>query len=163
VVPLLLLPGCSGCRNGLTSAHPTAVPDSVVVLVRDGTGFGAFVPLNQQLNPESVDYAWFFRTSSGVFSTNDPEVQFGIRRGATNEIRFARFAVPWSGCATGYGWLYYPRNQHGVRTSTNDWQLCVTAETNPAAITPRDPRWRYRSRPPLSWEAEKAWLKRWWD
>jgi hypothetical protein len=157
---LLLLPGCGGCRRGtLSSAHPVSLRDGTVVLVRDGSGYGAFVLRNQwPASGETVDYEWFFRTSrSGSFNTNDAGVTHGVVTNATR-ITFASFNVSWSGSTKGFGWLYYPRDQHGSGPRRT-WELCVTIETNPAAIWPDDPKWRYRSRPPLSLEAEKRWFK----
>lgn len=156
---LALLPGCKGCRRGaLSSAHPVSLPDGTVVLVKDATGYGAFVLRNQwPANGETVDYEWFFRTNgTGRFSPGEDGLQQGVVTNAQG-IRFGPFNVSWSGSTRGLGWLYYPLDQHGGGRAA--WQMCVTTETNASVIRPDDPKWKYRGRPPFSWEREQRWLK----
>lgn len=137
---------CKPVGNGQSSANESPVPDGNIVLVMRGKEVGAFIPNNQKASPEVTDYTWYYRADGkGTFSTNDPGVTAGTVSNATS-IAFSTFAVDWSINANGRGWVYFSRGPTELG-KTPDFVMCVTGETNIAAVNAKDRKWKYRGRP----------------
>ena len=61
-------------------------------------------------------------------------------------VSFATFSVEWSGNGNGKGWVYFSTGPTEFRKAA-DYVMCVTTETNLAAIDANGRRWNYRGRP----------------
>jgi hypothetical protein len=87
--------------------------DGDVVLVRDNKSCGAFVVKSQNMQPERMEYDWYYRSDgNGMVFANDPAVSSGSGSSGTPwsqiNIHFGSFALRWSGRGRGFGWFYYP-------------------------------------------------------
>ena len=140
-------PSFSTCKHkwsaGIHMAVPNPIPDGVVVLVRQGGQYGAFILENQESEPETTDYRWYFRPfGKGPIRPDDPSVQSGT--GTGSPIVFGPFRVSWSVSGTGTGSLHYKRGP-GDPISPQDLHLCVTGETHITKVDPADPKWVYKA------------------
>jgi len=140
-------PRFAGCSHqwsdGIHMAVPNAVPDGVVVLVRQDQSYGAFILKDQNTVPETTNYSWYYRPfGKGPLDPSSPSVQHGEGRGSP--IEFGPFSVSWSGASPGRGWLYY-KCAPGAPISRADLHLCVTSETDIKKVDPADPKWVYKA------------------
>jgi hypothetical protein len=137
---------CKDARRGQSSANESAVPDGQVVLLKRNNEVAAFVLQNQRMKPEQTDYYWFYRSDAGgTFRLGDPALSVGFVSNAT-QVSFSTFAVQWSINTTGVGWVYFSAGPTDFGKAAA-YVMCVTGETNLAAIDANDGRWRYRARP----------------
>ena len=117
------------------------IPDGVIVLVRKGDNVGAFVPTAQTLNPEQINYEWYYRTDGKPrLDVADPAVSSGRATAAWQSgqplarVQFGPFSIKWSGSDNGWGWLYYD-------VADDPQQLCVTGRQTFVGVNPSDPKW----------------------
>ena len=82
---------------------------------------------------------------TGTFPVGDPAVSSGFVSNATR-VSFSTFNVQWSIYMERMGWAYYSRSAIDFG-KTPDYLMCVTTETNLAAIDANDLSWNYRGRP----------------
>ncbi|MHB1001572.1 MAG: hypothetical protein ACYC27_20215 [Armatimonadota bacterium] len=138
LISIILLGGCT------RSAIESPVNNGDIVLVKKGNIYGAFIPGNQEMEPETLDYDWYYRTDGkGTFrSSESSEFKHGNGKGAP--IKFGAFTIGWSGNMKGKGFIYY-KHENGGRVSPDDIRICVTGETDIEKIDAADGRWLYRA------------------
>lgn len=131
-------------ESGVSSGVPTPIPDGLVVLVRSGSSYGAFILKDQKLEPETMTYTWYYRSDGqGKLDPNDPAVETGTGRGSP--ITFGPFRVHWSTHGEGSGWIYYP-NFPGGTIQAGDTHICVTEWRSLENIEDAsDPKWVYKA------------------
>ncbi len=128
---------------GVNSAMDAPVSDGVVVLVRKGNQYGAFVTSPRSSSLEVVSYKWSFRSDGcGRLDASDPQVQSGE---ATDvPIQFGPFLVAWSAHTITSGWLYYEKTP-GDPIAPVDLRICVTDETDIRNVDACDRKWIYKA------------------
>lgn len=146
---LYAAPGFENCRHrwqeGINSGIHDPVPNGVVVLVRLGPNYGAFVLDSQHMKPEEAHYTWCFRSDgNAMLDLSDPSISRGTGRGAN--ISFGPFMIHWSIATKGKGWLYYP-HAPGEPVRPDDLHICVTAQREIRNINAADPKWVYKASP----------------
>jgi len=139
--------------DGVSTGTP--VSDGRVVLVRRRTKlddpffvYGAFILESERSDPKArTDYRWILRTdgSSVLDPTNASASQGSAKE--QGRVTFGPFSIPWSGGATGNGFLYYPRFP-GSGRSSDDWELCITELSSFTKIDDAaNPRFVYKTSP----------------
>ncbi|MFN7141819.1 MAG: hypothetical protein ACK4UN_21065 [Limisphaerales bacterium] len=152
LVILLWVTGCKDVNQGQSSANETPVSDGQIVLLKRTNEIAAFILKNQRPRPEETDFTWFYRSDgNGTFAPGDPAVTSGTATNAT-AVSFSTFSVGWSIHTDGMGWVYFSTLPTEF-SKTADFAMCVTSETNLAAINANDRRWKYRSRPGVNLKA----------
>jgi hypothetical protein len=142
---LLTTTGC-GKGGGQSNANEFPVPDGQIVLLKRKNEVAAFILKNQKISPEKTDFYWYYRSDGkGTFPSGDPAVSSGCVSNAS-QVAFSTFAVDWSINTGGMGWVYFSVGPTELGKSA-DFVMCVTRETNLAAIDANDPVWKYRARP----------------
>lgn len=151
---LFLLIYKSPSVNGGNSraAKPTHILDGTVILLRNGITNAAVVITKQSMNPEVVDYTWYFRSDGKTtFGTNDPHVQTGSVKGGAG-IVFGSFDVQWSIAGYESGWIYYPLRYRSFRMPWGKYvgfdlpygpTMAVTTERDITKLDMDDSRWRF--------------------
>ena len=136
------------------------VPNGVVVLVRKGDTYGAFILRRQTLpiihseknvQMESVEYQWCYRSDGN--SILDPDCESTKSgRGSGRKIEFGPFGIKWSIANKGLGYLYYGNIPYGLLRDGNvllfePKSICVTSEKEMKGIDASDKKWIYRAVP----------------
>lgn len=107
------LTSCSPVAQNMNKGTPKPLPDGTVLLVRQGTIYGAIVLDKQQATPEQVSFTWYYRNDGhSLLDTRDPHVSSGqgtSQGSGIPEMNFGTFVVPWSIAGTGLGYVYYDR------------------------------------------------------
>lgn len=116
--------------------------DGDIVLVRDGESCGAFVVKSQTLQPEQMEYDWYYRSDgNGMVFVKDPAVSSGSELSGSStsslNMHFGSFDLQWSGGDRGFGWFYYPDGP-GV-------EFCVTRARQLQNIDAMSERWQFKS------------------
>lgn len=138
--------------GGISTAYPEPIPNGRVVLARKGRAVGAFIPLEQTVTPERMLFRWWYREDGqGILDSTADLVTTGTNvcfPGESNEggIRFGPFAIGWSGCADGKGFVYFDYAHPDVVPEAA-LRLCVTDVTEVKGVNASDPRWDFRSTP----------------
>jgi hypothetical protein len=134
-------------RYGQSTANGSPVPDGRIVLLKRNKEVAAFVLKNQRLSPQEwTDFDWYYRSDGkGTFPVGDPAVSSGVETNAT-QVAFKTFAVPWSLNTDRKGWIYFSTGPAGFGRAA-EFLMCVTTETNLAAIDANASSWHYRARP----------------
>lgn len=131
--------------QGISTAIPERVSDGTVVLVRKGHIYGAFILLNQMVDPERTEFLWYYRTDGqGNLGEGPPTVHSG--RGRAGPIKFGPFEVSWSGAEDGKGWLYYWKLP-GQEVGPHDLRICVTEHTDVEDLDASAPEWLFKGSP----------------
>lgn len=153
VLPLIALVTLlgGGCRPKSTAySHP--VSDGTIVLLRQGSTYGAFFMTNQTSSPELMDYRWFLRSDGKTtFNPSDPAVTGGVVTGARS-VSFGPFKVDWSTAGHGGGYVYYPSEYFpghrpgGVR-KPGGASMAVTFEKDITKVDASSKEWDFRHRP----------------
>jgi len=147
-------------RKGISSAHPSPVPDGTVVLVKRGGAYGALVLEGQTttriegqtVTPEGTMFRWWFRTDGdGHLDAGPPWVKsgaggFDAKSNPGTELVFGPFTVRWSANMDGWGWIYYAVAP-GKPVPAGAALICVTELKDIAGLDASDPRWRYKGAP----------------
>jgi len=153
VFMLLSVSGCKDGNRGQSAGNETPVIDGQIVLLKRANEVAAFIPSHQRMTPEVTDYVWFYRSDGkGHLSPEDSVVVTGVVSNAT-KISFATFSIDWSINADSKGWVYFSAAPLQKRSKVTDYAMCVTTETNLAAIDANDRRWKYRTRPGVNIKA----------
>jgi len=144
--------GCKDAKRGQSSANEAPVPDGRIVLLKRNNEVAAFVLTNQTISPEQTDFYWYYRSDGrGTFLPGDPAVSTGYVSNAS-KVAFSTFTVHWSINTGGKGWVYFSSNPVEFGKAA-DHLMCVTTETNLAAIDANDRAWDYRARPSVNVKA----------
>ncbi len=134
------------------SAVEPPISDGTIVLVRKGAAYGAFIPRNQKMTPETVEYDWYYRTDGkGTFkAAESPSFKSGKGGGVEGvgilDIKFGPFSIWWTGHTTGKGFIYYDRSPD-QRVRPDGLRICVTGETDMETIDATDSKWVYKGSP----------------
>jgi len=124
---------------------PEPVSDGAVVLVRKGHMYGAFILLNQRVDPERTDFVWYYRTDGqGDLGEGPPAVRSGKGRGGS--IKFGSFEISWSAAEEGKGWLYYGKLP-GQEVGPQDVRICVTEHRDVKDLDASAPQWLFKGSP----------------
>jgi hypothetical protein len=141
----------AGCRPK-TTAHSQPVSDGTIVLLREGSTYGAFFMTNQTSRPEMMDYHWFLRSDGKTtFAPKDPAVTNGVVTNA-RFVAFGPFRIEWSTAGDGGGWVYYPGeylpagDQRGV-LKPGGASMAVTFEKDIAKVDASNREWNFKRRP----------------
>ncbi len=124
--------------------------DGDVVLVRQGESCGAFIVKSQSIQPERMEYDWYYRSDgNGMLFRGDAAVSTGSGRSGsptpTINIHFGSFELQWSGGDRGFGWFYYPNDpavEFGVMRNRQLRNIDANSE-----------RWQFKSgkdKPPMA-------------
>lgn len=152
VAVLLTTAGCGRAGNGQSNANESPVPDGRIVLLKRKNEVAAFILKHQRISPEQADFYWYYRSDGkGTFPSGNPAVSSGYVSNAT-QVSFSTFAVQWSINTGGMGWVYFSVGPTELGKSA-DYLMCVTTETNLAAIDANDHVWKYRARPHVNVKA----------
>ena len=152
VVAALVTSGCKDARRGQSSANESPVPDGRIVLLKRKNEVAAFVLKNQRMVPEQTDFEWYYRADGNSrFPIGDPAVSHGFVSNAS-QVVFATFAVQWSINTDRMGWVYFSSSPIDLGKDA-DFVMCVTTETNVAAVDANGPAWNYRARPGVNVKA----------
>jgi len=144
--------GCKDARRGQSSANESSVPDGCIVLLKRKNERAAFILANQTLRPERTDFYWYYRSDGkGTFAAGDPAVTSGCISNASR-VAFSTFTVQWSGHTYKSGWVYFSIGPTELEKPA-DYLMCVTTETNLAAIDANSRSWDYRGRPHVNLKA----------
>lgn len=154
---VIMTPTYSNCRHdwqrgGISAVHPNSIPEMALVLVREGGAIGAFMPIVQKMNPESVQYRWWFRDDGETRldlasnSVNSGTNTFDASAGSASGIEFGPFKIGWSGQQDGRGWLYYD-HAHRSAVPADGLLMCVTSVTNLQSFDFSDDAWRFFGAP----------------
>jgi hypothetical protein len=141
--------GCGDPHRGQSTANESPVPNGRIVLLKRNNETAAFILTNQTLSPEQTDFYWYYRSDGkGTFSAGDTAVSSGFMSNASHtlQLTFSTFTVDWSIHSNGMGWVYFSRSPLELGKAA-DYLMCVTTETNVAAIDANSPSWNYRARP----------------
>lgn len=135
--------------GGASTGVEEPVWDGQVILVRKGNRFGVFIPLAQEMGPETLTYQWYCFDGSGKFDLDNPQTETGIRTvGATRPgprvVEFDAFKFEWSGSGEGWGWIYYDRIPSEA-TQPGDLRFCLTELEHLDGLNPRDPEFIYKA------------------
>jgi hypothetical protein len=145
-VAALLTVSCKDAHRGQSSANESPVPDGRIVLLKRTNEVAAFVLKNQRMSPERTDFHWYYRSDGkGTFPIGDPAVSSGFVSNAS-KVAFSTFAVEWSISTDRMGWVYFSSSPVDLGNAA-DFVMCVTAETNLAAIDANNHSWNFRTRP----------------
>ncbi|KAB8141194.1 hypothetical protein F8S13_20560 [Chloroflexia bacterium SDU3-3] len=154
------LVGCSPIVQNVSQGTPKPLPDGTVLLLRQGTTYGAIVLDRQQEIPEQVSFTWYYRNDGGsILDPNDPKVTTGqaLSRGPSiPEMRFGTFVVPWSIAATGLGYVYYDRLT-SAPAQPNQLEIAITDLSAVVAVDAANAQWHYRSAPPAYYTYGGNW------
>lgn len=150
----IVIEGCSISIGPKSDAVKPPVKDGVIVLVRKGNTFGAFIPRNQRMNPENLKYEWYFPTDGkGTFrKSNISKCRSGNGTGTASNnhpgylVAFGPFNIPWSGNEDGKGFFYYDHFEKEP-IAASDTRICVTGETDINKINATDRKWIYKGSP----------------
>jgi hypothetical protein len=134
-------------------ANETPVRDGQIVLLKRNNEVAAVVLRNQRGIGEGLtDFSWYYRSDGkGSSQKGDPGVSNGTVSNAWR-IAFSTFCVTWSSHSDGAGWVYFSAEPTEFRKGAA-YAMCVTTQTNLAAIDANDPTWRYRTRPRINVKA----------
>ena len=145
-VATIVTVSCKDARRGQSSANESPVPDGRIVLLKRKSEAAAFILENQSMSPEQTDFYWYYRSDGkGTFPIGDPAVSSGFVSNASR-VAFSTFSVPWSINSNRMGWVYFSSSPIEFSKAA-DYIMCVTTETNLAAIDANDRSWKYRARP----------------
>lgn len=137
---------------GVSSAHPSALPDGTLVLVKQGDVYGAFILRKQRRSPAKVVYQWWYRDDGrGDLDDGSAAVVSGedvcdLEENPSATISFGPFRVEWSENKFGRGFIYY-KYKPGESVPPSDLRMRVTNKIRIDGIDAADPQWQYKGTP----------------